>query len=94
MAMSFRESFARVNSKDPTVTALTSLTVTATEGYTTMRDLTQNRPARAMSVPPPASGLAPYLTVLQDPFDHCTDEPQPGVSLSSCLCKEFGLRGV
>ena len=40
MAMSFRESFARVNSKDPTVTALTSLTVTATEGYTTMRDLT------------------------------------------------------
>ena len=38
--MSFRESFARVNSKDPTVTALTSLTVTATEGYTTMRDLT------------------------------------------------------
>ena len=45
MAMSFRESFARVNSKDPTVTALTPPTVTVTEGYTTMRDLTVHKSA-------------------------------------------------
>ena len=68
-----------MNSKDPTVTAPSSPTVTATEGYTTMRDLTSQRLGRGIILLDVAQAVA---TAANDAYLGSEDglEPEKGLA--------------
>ena len=66
----------KVNSKDPTVTALPSLTVTATEGYTTMKDLTR-LPTRELLASRMDAHVTTQSRALYSPQPTCTRSRNP-----------------